>query len=64
MIQVLQESIGIKAKIKFTGMQPGDVKKTYANIDHSRKKLGYDPKIFISKGIPKFVSWFKSYNRF
>ena len=62
MIQILQDSIGIRAELKFADMQLGDIKNSYANIEHSRDKLGYNPKVLISEGIPKFVSWLKSYD--
>ena len=39
--------------------QPGDVPMTCANLDKARAKLGYDPKVNIESGIPKFVEWFR-----
>ena len=39
-------------------MQPGDVKKTYADIEKSKIKLGFSPKINIQKGIDSFLDWF------
>ena len=43
-------------------MQPGDVKQSYADIDKSKEKLNYTPKISINEGIPKFISWYKNYH--
>ena len=45
-----------------TSIQPGDVEKTYADIEYTREKLGYDPQIKIRKGIERFLLWFKIYN--
>ena len=42
-------------------MQPGDVKKTYADISESKKDLSFKPKIKIVEGIPRFIAWYKSY---
>ena len=39
-------------------MQPGDVKKTYADIEHSIEKLNYKPVTPIKIGIPRFVKWY------
>jgi len=61
MISIIEEQLGEKAKIEFKGMQPGDVKKTYANINHSKNLLGYNPSITIKEGIPRFIDWYKSY---
>ena len=61
MIKLLEAEIGEKAKIKFKNIQPGDVKKTFADIEYSRKKINYHPKISIDKGIPAFIDWYISY---
>tara|TARA_B100001094_G_C18165434_1_gene791763 strand:- start:1078 stop:2040 length:963 start_codon:yes stop_codon:yes gene_type:complete len=60
-ISILEKEIGIKAQIKFQPMQRGDVKTTFANIDYSEKKLNYEPKTSIEKGLKNFISWYKSY---
>ena len=44
-------------------IQPGDVEITYADIEYSKNKLGYEPRTSISKGIPKFIDWYKDYNK-
>ena len=41
MIAVIEKYVNKKAKIRYLGMQPGDVKKTFADIEHSKRKLGY-----------------------
>lgn len=43
MISALEEVIGIKAIIHYTGMQKGDVLKTYADITRANMLLGYKP---------------------
>ena len=63
MIWIIEENIGKKADMDLLGMQPGDVKKTYADIDHSRGMLGYQPTTPISAGIPKFIDWFREYHK-
>jgi UDP-glucuronate 4-epimerase len=62
MIGLIEQELGKKADIQFMGMQPGDVEKTFADIKHSTKKLGYKPTTSINEGIPQFINWFKSYN--
>jgi len=52
----------MKATIDFKPMQPGDVKKTNADIDKSKKMLDYCPEIDVNIGIEKFISWYKKYN--
>ena len=60
-IEAIEQSIGKKATKNFMDIQPGDVKKTFADIEHSKKMLNYNPKTPISVGIPLFIEWYKSY---
>lgn len=63
LIQVLETSIGKKAEVKFKPMQLGDIKETFADISAIRNNLGYQPKTSIDIGIPKFVDWFRKYEK-
>jgi len=63
MIGIIEKNIGKKADMDLQGMQPGDVEKTFADIDHSRDMLGYQPTTSISAGIPRFIDWFREYNK-
>jgi UDP-glucuronate 4-epimerase len=62
-ISVIEASLGKKASYRFEPMQPGDVERTFADIEASRRDLGFEPRVPISEGIPKFVEWFKTYHR-
>ena len=61
MISIIEECLGKKADIQYLGMQKGDVKKTFADINHARELLGYNPKTKISLGIKIFIEWFKNF---
>ena len=61
LIETLEAALGKKAEKIFEPMQPGDVKATYADIEASRRDLGFEPTIPISVGIPRFVEWFRRY---
>ena len=62
MIHALETALGRKAQIDFKPMQPGDVKATYADIDASRRELGFEPKTSIEDGLKKFADWYKAYS--
>lgn len=62
-IALIEKSLGAKAQYRFEPMQPGDVARTYADIDASRRDLGFEPKTPISEGIPRFIDWYKDYYR-
>ncbi|MDH3919313.1 MAG: NAD-dependent epimerase/dehydratase family protein [Rhodospirillales bacterium] len=61
-IAVLERACGREAVKEFTGMQPGDVEETYADIETARRDLGFEPKTTIEEGIPRFVEWFREYH--
>lgn len=63
MVTILEKVIGKKARLKVLPMQPGDVKRTYADITKARKILGYHPVTAFEDGIEKFVQWYKEYNK-
>ena len=60
-INLIEDTIGIKAKKRLLPIQPGDVKETFAEISESTKDLNFKPKVNIKEGIPRFVEWYKSY---
>ena len=40
-VRIIESKIGKSAKVNFEPIQLGDVKETYADIEKSKKKLGY-----------------------
>ena len=61
MIALIEQSLGKKVEINLMDIQLGDVKKTFADIDYSRDKLGYEPTTSIDEGIPMFIRWYGGY---
>ena len=59
LIELLETALGKKAIIDRQPAQPGDVPRTYADISKAQKLLGYQPRVKIEDGIPKFVDWFR-----
>ncbi len=43
-------------------MQPGDVKKTYADIDAISRDLGFAPTTPIDESLPRFAVWYSDYH--
>ena len=60
-IAVLAAALGREAKMTMEPMQPGDVAATYADIETSRRDLGFEPSTPISIGLPRFVEWCRDY---
>jgi UDP-glucuronate 4-epimerase len=58
----IEQALQRKAVMKMEPLQPGDVPATSADIEASRRELGFEPTTPISAGIPKFVDWYKDYH--
>ena len=60
-ITLLEKQLGREAFKVFKEMQPGDVKKTYADSSELAKFINYKPETPIEEGLKKFIEWFKKY---
>ena len=60
-ITAIEESLGGVAKKDMYPMQPGDVEKTWANVDDLIKDYEYRPNTPIKKGVQQFVEWYKNF---
>tara|TARA_B100002019_G_scaffold256164_1_gene239352 strand:- start:870 stop:1889 length:1020 start_codon:yes stop_codon:yes gene_type:complete len=62
-IKEIEKNLGKKADIIFEGMQPGDVKETFANTESLEDLINFRPNTSIEKGIKKFITWFLKYHK-
>ena len=60
-IKILENCLGIKAKIKFLPLQKGDVKTTKANVKKIKTILKTFPKYNLKYGLQKFVDWYNDF---
>lgn len=60
-IEAIETAIGKKAVKNMLGMQPGDVKQTYADVRLLKALTGYTPDTDYRTGIARFVDWFRGY---
>lgn len=61
-IAEIESCLGKKAIKHFKELQPGDMVKTYANMDDFNTDFGNLPKTKIKQGVKKFVDWYLDYN--
>lgn len=61
MVEAIEQSLGVKAKIHIMPMQPGDVNRTFADVSKAVRVLGYSPSWHFQAGINKFVAWYRDY---
>jgi len=62
-IGVLERLLGRTATKQFLPLQPGDVPESFADIEASRRDLGFDPQTTIEVGLARFVEWYRQYHR-
>lgn len=60
-ISVLEKSLGREAKKVFLPMQPGDVPRTYADVEDLIRDFDFKPSTTIEEGLGAFAQWFKEY---
>lgn len=58
MIGTLADEMGVAPRIERLPMQPGDVDRTFADIEHARTTFGYSPETDFRAGVREFVRWF------
>lgn len=61
-IEVLAGALGVEPKKNYLPMQPGDVPRTFADGEKTRRLLGWAPTTSIAVGIPRFVAWYRDYH--
>ena len=61
MIETLEQALGREAQKVYRPMQPGDVTNTYADVSRLRDLCGYDPKVTLEEGLPRFAEWYRGF---
>ena len=60
-IHEIEENLGIEAEKNMMSIQPGDVPKTWADVDNLFELTGFKPQVTVKEGIKNFVDWYRSY---
>ena len=61
MIGAIETALGREAKKDFLPMQLGDVPATFADVSKLQALCGYQAKVMLEQGIPRFVEWYRRY---
>ena len=62
-IRCVEDATGRKALMNMLPMQPGDVLKTFADVDALAADIGFRPNTPIDVGIRRLVDWYKDFYR-
>lgn len=60
-IHEIENKLNKTTNKKLLKIQPGDVERTWANVDNLIKDFNYSPNTSIEEGISNFVDWYKDY---
>lgn len=60
-IKEIELNLGTEAEKNMMPIQPGDVERTWANVDDLIKDYDYRPNTSIKHGVKAFVDWYKAY---
>jgi UDP-glucuronate 4-epimerase len=58
-IAVLERLTGRRAQLRMRPMAPGDVQRTYADVDDLSRDTGFAPATDIETGLARFVEWYR-----
>ena len=61
-ISLIEKNLDKKAIKNYLDIQPGDVEETAADISKLNKATGFVPSTSIEIGIPKFISWYRTFH--
>lgn len=62
-ISLFEQALGKTAIVELKPGEPGTLQETAADIADTTRDFGWTPRVTVEEGIPKFVEWFKAYNR-
>jgi UDP-glucuronate 4-epimerase len=60
LLGTLESALGVRAVIDRRPPQPGDVPRTFADVQKARRDLGYRPTTSIEDGVGRFIDWFRA----
>lgn len=58
-IHKLEDVFGVKAQIDWQDWQPGEMRRTWANIDKAERLLAFAPAMDFDSGLERFAAWLK-----
>jgi len=59
LIALIAAALGVSPVVEERPMQPGDVRRTCADVTKAGRLLGYRPTTPVEDGIPRFVRWYE-----
>ncbi len=61
LVGAIEQACGKAAKVNIAPKQPGDVSRTFANIDKAQRDFGFNPRTPLAQGIKNCAAWYRDY---
>ena len=63
LIELLERTLGRKARCEMLPMQPGDMRRTSADMSDVERDFGFIPSTPLEEGVGRFVHWYRRFYR-
>jgi UDP-glucuronate 4-epimerase len=60
LVEMISAALGKRPTIEWRPEQPGDMKRTLADVSLAGRALGYAPRVSLEDGMARFVAWFRA----
>ncbi|CAD5375706.1 Uncharacterized 37.6 kDa protein in cld 5'region [Pseudomonas sp. OF001] len=60
-VECLEAALGVEAQKNFLPLQPGDVLRTWADVDELAELIDFRPATTLQSGVSHFVNWYRDY---
>ena len=60
-VESLEAALGVEAQKNFLPLQPGDVLRTWADVDELAELIDFRPATTLQSGVSHFVNWYRDY---
>ena len=60
LVELVSKALGMKPIIEYQPDQPGDMKRTLADVTLAARSIGYAPKVSMEMGIRRFADWWRT----
>ncbi len=62
LVELLEQALGRRAEIRIVPRPAADLMATWASVDAAQELAGWVPRTALDTGVPRFVSWFRTYH--
>ena len=63
LVAKLAERLGVDPQVRSLPSQPGDVDRTWADVELARRELDWSPGVDLHAGLDRFVAWYRDGRR-